>query len=422
MRLVRAGVERADHQRTSAQRFGGLPVRRFLLASIRHRRSAHEQELGAEQADPVGAGRDGPRPRRPASRCSPRPRSSSRRSCEPARRAESCASRRAAARPSRAAVELRQQRRVRIHVDHAGRSRPARSASPRRRSSSASPAPTTAGIPDARASTAACDVGPPRGGGDAERRRQGRAPRCRRATGRSRSRRPAPRARVAGSGRSSRRASTWRPTLRRSAARARRYSSSSASQSLAVRSITSCHARAADDAIVGDRIAWSGTGARRRAGTADGRRRSPPRRRPLVPATSVALAGDVVSDRAERGIERSQLDARCRRLRRGSARSGVRNRRAGPIAIPADAGWPRTIPGSFREDGDAGAARSGPEGSGRSSKSRAASAAIAASAADACGPRGRRPRSRGPASHRASRRRSGWTRRRVLARSSGRAP
>ena len=39
-RLVGAGVERADHQRTSAQRLGRLAVRRLLLALIRHRRSA----------------------------------------------------------------------------------------------------------------------------------------------------------------------------------------------------------------------------------------------------------------------------------------------------------------------------------------------------------------------------------------------
>ena len=54
-RLVRADVERAEDQRSPFQSLGDAPVRRVLLVLAWHRVPLQEQELGAEEADALGA-------------------------------------------------------------------------------------------------------------------------------------------------------------------------------------------------------------------------------------------------------------------------------------------------------------------------------------------------------------------------------
>ena len=213
----------------------------------------------------------------------------------------------------------------------------------------------------------------------------------------------------------SRRASTWRPTLRRSAARARRYSSSRPSQSSAVRSITSCHARAAERHRRRSH-AWSGTGARRPAGRADGRRRSPPRRRPPVPRR--ARAGGRYRRRPHRARHRARpARRRCRAAPSGIAQIGRPEPSGRPDRDPGGRGIAAHDPGPVREDGrrsDTLRVRRARDD--RRSRARRAPRSPRAPRMLA-GPT-RRPRSRDPASHRASRRRSSWRRRRVPGRSS----
>ena len=59
--LVAAHVERADHHGLSAERLDDVRVGLVLLLLVRHRRAADDEELGAHQADALGAAQRGAR-------------------------------------------------------------------------------------------------------------------------------------------------------------------------------------------------------------------------------------------------------------------------------------------------------------------------------------------------------------------------
>ena len=191
-----------------------------------------------------------------------------------------------------------------------------------------------------------------------------------------------------GGGTPSRRASTWVPTLRRSSARARRYSSSRPSQAAAVRSIASRQARAAERPS-----AWIA----RRAGARRASSRRNSRCASKIPA-SVSPARAATASRWRRtastvsAIAASSAAASAsgsEASSRSISSDGTRQRRTGPIAMPGEAANPRTTPsaGGAAPGAASGAGTSGaPDASIASSKSRAASALIAAIASAACGP------------------------------------
>ncbi len=233
-------------------------------------------------------------------------------------------------------------------------------------------------MPSARASTAACAVGPP----DAvatPRHVEGSRPAVSAGARSSATRMPASRSVGRGASTPSRRASTSRPTLRRSAARARRYGSSSAVQPTAVASTASCHAAAAAAPSrirrrVGSRSASSSRNSRCASKIAA-------RARPARAATSSRCLA--ISARAPASASSSAASSSSfPRLARpsGTAISGVENRRAGPIATPGDAGRPCSTPsgcGLFPEShpaaGSAARGACGARSSGASSNRRSAS-------------------------------------------------
>ena len=406
-RLVGADVERADHERPPAER---LRASRGTRPPARRSSGIADPPMNRNSVrnspTPSAPGRDGAGPPRRASRCSRRPRSSCRRP-----------SRRVRGRRLRLADPPRRARRAAwsAAVDAA-------SASGYRVGSPRGPVDDD-GVPSASASSASPGADH---GRDAQRTCEHRRVR-RRAAGGCRDARGdggietggvggrevggdehprRRRARDAG-GTPSRCASTWRPTLRRSAARARRYSSSRPSQS-------------------SRRAARS-----RRASPRGGdRRRRPPRagRRQqrvvaeeeqvrvedlgLVRAGAVGDSArwrrDVVPSLLERGSSAAGLvgDGACRR-RRG--RSQLRD------AEPARRS-DRRCPATREAVGHTGRVRAGAVGPApgngaaarrASSKLRAASARDRLQRRGGLRPRGRRPRSRGPASRRAWRPRSG---------------
>ena len=240
--------------------------------------------------------------------------------------------------------------------------------------STLSPAPTTAGIPDDRASTAACDVGAAGGRHDARAPSPGSSPTVS-AGDRSRAiTTPGASSSGPGNGRPRRCASTCRPTLRRSAARARRYSSSSASHPRGRPLDHVVPGPGGRTPVVGDRAPGAGSGARRPSGRAGARRRSRPRPRSAIPATCVALTCDLVADAVERGVERGASPRRRPpRRRRGSAGRASGSASRGTDRDPGRGGMAadesRRRPGRRAPAAAAGGAR---VGSGRSSKSRSA--------------------------------------------------
>ena len=131
-------------------------VGRALLADRRRGRSTQEQQLGSDEPDPLGAGREPPPPPR-----APRPRS--RRSRRRWKRRSVGRPNDSEPRPPRAHVRARRHRR-RTARSIAGR--PNRRPPPRRPTSLIAPStpmprPSTSGIPSARATIAACPVGAP---------------------------------------------------------------------------------------------------------------------------------------------------------------------------------------------------------------------------------------------------------------------
>ena len=201
--------------------------------------------------------------------------------------------------------------------------------------SSASPAPTTAGIPDARASTAACDVGPPAAVAIPS-ATAGSSPTVSAGDRSLAITTPGASSAGWGTGTPSRCASTWRPTLRRSAARARRYSSSRPSHPSAVRSITSCQARAAEmpsstiERFAGVRSASSF----RKSRCASKISASSAPARPATRARWPAISSRTWSSAASNAATSTSAGP----APWGIGRSGVRNRLAGPIPIPGEAG------------------------------------------------------------------------------------
>ena len=208
-----------------------------------------------------------------------------------------------------------------------------------------SPSPTTAGIPSERASTAACEVGPPCAVA-MPRTRAGSSPAVSAGVRSAAMSTPGPSSRGWGGGTPSSRASTCAPTLRRSSARARRYGSSSRPVPGGRGPLDRRRASARGRAPV--RVDRAPRRAEERlvvAGTAGERRRSRPRSRPRARPRPRAGAAIGVAPVGDRRVERRRLLLGVAGRRRGRSRAAGRGS-AGPArsAMPGEAAKPRIDP------------------------------------------------------------------------------